>query len=157
MAYNMKCKDYNIIKIRYYASDYLLKKWHATDGRMPKQHWDRAEACVALFWNIFEHVTTIKRLDWLDEYRFDARNCAQDELEEKYGIRIHNTEGSYVFFIPKSNPEIFQYIKNNCTLPYKVLTRARLGAFSYIRDLTWRRKEAKKFALKHLHNQINTE
>lgn len=38
-----KSKNYHILKIRYYASDYLLKKWYDTDTKenplpSPRQH-----------------------------------------------------------------------------------------------------------------------
>ena len=67
-----KCKDFYIIKIRVYASKYLLDKSDNNPNQpLPKQHHERAERYSEFFWDFFYHITKIDSEDWHFKYSFD--------------------------------------------------------------------------------------
>lgn len=121
-----KCKDYHIIKIKIYASKYLLDKYHNDKNNdkkpLPKQHWERAQQYTKFFWEFFTFVTKITSKEWHAKYFFDSKECAFEELQDKYGILNSDAEGERIFLIPKGREEIFEWLKENVRLPYTVVT-----------------------------------
>jgi len=150
-----KCKDYHIIKIRYYASEYLLKK-HFSDSDttktcLPEQHRERAKRYTKFFWEFFYHVTGIESKDMYLKYSFDARDCAYDELQEKFGILQSDAESEVIFLIPKGKEEIFEWIKENVKLPYNVVSILKHIPFKFYHEVdTIRRKESEEFVKEHI-------
>ena len=124
---NFKCTDYHIIKVRIYASKYLLAKHYNDDNNnnkpLPKQHWERAQQYTKFFWQFFTYVTGINNKDWYSKYMFDARECAFEELQDKYGILSSDAEAERIFLIPKGKEDILEWVKNNVELPYKIVSK----------------------------------
>jgi len=55
-------------------------------------------------------------------------------------------EGWVKYYIPKENIELFEWVKEKCELPYKIMKRAHI--YYSMRDdnnLKWRREESVKF------------
>ena len=130
-----KSKDYHIIYIRYYASKYLLKKWEKNSNEpLPKQHSERARKYHDFFWKFFTHLTGIESKDWYTKYNFESKECASEELQERFGILKTNGESEDAFLIPKGKEDIFEWIKDNAELPYRVVTRMRHIPFRFYRD-----------------------
>lgn len=115
------CKDYYIIKIRVYASKYLLDKSDKNNLPLPEQHSERAMQYHVFFWQLFEKFIGITQRDWRLKYFGDGLSCAYEELEERFGILQSDAEGERIFIIPKEHEEIFEWIKENVNLPYKVI------------------------------------
>jgi hypothetical protein len=130
MHNEVKCKDYFIIKIQYYADKRLLKKWHE-GGVMPIQHWERAKEYVDFVWRFVEMATGEGTEYWHTKYMFDAKECAIEEVEEKYGIFYSGGEGWATFMIPLRHTKMIKWMKSNIQLPNKVVSRTNLvGYFS---------------------------
>lgn len=133
----IKCKDYFIIKIRVYADEKILDEWHKgnTVG-VPKQHTERSKAHSEFFWQLVEKVTNKERKYWFLEYGLDAREAMTEELADTYDIQILGRESERTFMIPKTSPEIFEWVKNNVTNPSKVLKKTLLGFWAYKKPQT---------------------
>ena len=141
-------KDYFIIRVRYYASEYLMKKQHE-QGSHPKQQWERAEQINKLYWDFITFVTKKEHEWWLLEYPHWAKECAIEEMEDNFGIVISDREGNYVFLIPKRHTHIIDWFKTNIDkykLPNKILTKLQgisfIGSRHSYMDLKWHRNEA---------------
>jgi len=153
----MKQSDYNIIKVRYYASDYLLKKWH-DGGEQPRQHWDRALHINKLFWDFVKLITGKEHEYFMYKWMLDTKDCVIEYLFENYNIIIDNKEKYYFFFLPKSMEKEFEWIQKNSKAPYKILKRKSVEHYS--RCITnWRREDSEKFTknstfYKHYTRQI---
>ena len=143
----MRCKDYYIFKTRYYADEKLLDKWH-NGGTQPQQHWDRAQNHNKFIWDLIKKVSGKDDKYWMMQYMSDSKECALDYIEENFDIKYSDSEGWITIFVPKSNEKIFKWCKINCKNPWKVLKKTRLGAFSYNRNLKWRREMSRDFTLK---------
>ena len=115
------CKDYYIIKIRVYASKYLLDKSDNNNLPLPEQHSERAMQYHVFFWQLFEKYTGITQHVWRLKYFGDGQSCAYEELEERFGILQSDAESERIFLIPKGKEDIFEWIKDNVKLPYKVI------------------------------------
>lgn len=153
-----KSKDYHIIYIRYYANKYLLKKYYDnpnhTNLPYPKQQYERAEQYNKFIWELFTHLTGISHYDWGIKYSYMTRECAFDELGERFGILNSDAEGALILLIPKGKEEIFEWIKDNVKLPYKVVTILKHIPLSFLYDEnpglnTWRRKESEEWSKEH--------
>ena len=158
---NFKCKNYHIIKIRYYASEYLLKK-HYNDPdhnkkHLPTQHMDRAKRYTEFFWEFFYHVTGIEKRDWHFKYSLESRECAYDELQEKFGILQSDAECEVILLIPKEKEEIFEWIKSNVNLPYKIVSVLKHIPFSFLYDNnnTTRRQQSEEWTKEHIMPLLN--
>jgi hypothetical protein len=153
---NFKCKDYYIIKVRIYASKYLLDKYHSDKNNRnkpyPKQHRDRAVQYTKFFWEFFTHVTGINDKDWYFKYMFNARECALEELQDKYGILTSDAEAERIFLIPKEKEDLFEWFKENVGLPYKVVSVLKYLPLSFRYsdnyDLGNLRQESEEFTKK---------
>lgn len=140
----MKCKDYFIFKTRCHADKKLLDEWY-NGGTQPQQQWDRAQNHVSFWWDFIQEVTGKKMEFWLDKYAIDSKECAMDFIEENFGIIYIIIEGTDRLFIPKSNKILFEWCKDNCKNPWKVLQKTTLGVFNYPRDLQWKRENSEEF------------
>lgn len=115
--------DYHIIKINYYASKYLLKKWKSGD-QLPKQHWDNAKLYVEFFWQFFEKASGYSRNEWFKKYFTLSKECALEYLEAELNIYIAQyRDGVYTYIIPKTNNDLYEWclanIKNKYTIGKK--------------------------------------
>lgn len=121
----LKCEDYFIIKVRFYASRYYLKKFHNDEPIGIKKHWEAAKNHTEFFWNFIEKVTKKSHEDYINEYFFSSKECAIEEIHEVYGIIIVEGEGYYKYFIPRndSNLELVEWIKINCKNSFKILKK----------------------------------
>lgn len=121
----LKCEDYFIIKVRFYASRYYLKKFYNNESIGRQKHWEAAKNHTEFFWNFIEKVTGTLSDKYYEKYMFNAKECVIEELNETYGIIIVEGEGYYKYFIPKndSNLELVEWVKKNIKNPYKVLKK----------------------------------
>ena len=78
----MKCKDYYIFKIKYFADKKILDEWHKNNGPTPKQHWQRAQDYNKFIWKFIKKVTGKPDTYWYKTYAFEARECAFEYVEE---------------------------------------------------------------------------
>jgi hypothetical protein len=152
-------KEYIIIKVRYYASPYLLKKYRV-DGVIPKQQYLRAKASNELFWNLVQKALYKSSVDYFKAYYNLGSDCAQDDLYEELKIARFDTESSYVYLIPKHKPDIAGFLINEANrlkLPVKVLKKIK-GSFYHWKKVTPEdRMKAhwKAQTLNHLHDEQN--
>jgi len=132
---NFNSTDYNIIYIRYYASKYLLKKWEINSNQpLPNQHHERVRRYIEFFWEFFTHLTGIEGKEWRLKYSFEPKECAVEELQERFGILITHGENENAFLIPKGKEDIFEWIKDNVKLPYRIVTKMKHIPFIFYRD-----------------------
>lgn len=150
----VKCKDYFIIKIRYYANDRLLRKWHA-GGEMPTQHWERAKEYIEFMWMLVEEVTGNDMKYWHEKYMFEAKECAMEEIEEEYSIFYSGGEGWATLMVPLRQDRIIKWIKSNVRLPYKVVSRTNLVGYFNRCDRNYKRDTAHDF--KKITKKVLTE
>ena len=144
---SMKSTDFTIFKIRYYADgiDVVKGKFDGDD----KQHWDRAQEYTRFFWEMFERVTGVEHKDWIRKYFFSSRECATEELHDKYDIIIPESEENYYWYIPNTMGDLIQWIKDNCNLPFQIVRRSPYSTIINRDKTTWRREQAEKFAKEH--------
>lgn len=147
-----KTSDYNIISINYYASNYLMKKYYGAkdgNGHLPTQHHERSKLYNYFKWEFIEKITGLNHGDWYQNYMFETDECAYDYIQETTGIIVQRGhEGWIKYFIPKSEPELFDWIKLNVNLPYKIMKRASIPWG--LRDdskLQWRREESANYTV----------
>jgi len=142
----MKSDDYHIIKIQFYASKYLLKKWHKANETenvaSPKQHRDYADGIVKFFWEFFEKVTGISQRDWSHKYFICTKECALEYLQEEHGIFILLfSSGVYTYLIPKKdNDDLYDWCIANITNPFKIGKRSFMPNYGNNYDkYSWRK------------------
>lgn len=141
----LKCKDYFIFKLRYYADKKILDKWHTTFSHVPKQHMERARLSNDFFWNLIEKITGKNKNEWYSTYMFDTNDCALEAMEETHGIyRWLLTEGYYTYFVPKQHTEIIEWVKLNIKSPYKILKRSSTGYVEFNKNHYQFRHNSKK-------------
>ena len=155
----MKCADFFIIKLRYFADDRVLKAFYNTPGHeslpLPKQHYERADKYIKFFWDFVEKVTGKNSGFWYKEYMFMTRECVEDEIKESHGIIILGGEGWATFLIPIRHTDLIEWVKNNATIPIKIVKRINMFFINHWHlDVDQeRRKESKRdsieFCKKH--------
>lgn len=138
-----KSSDFNIYKIRYYADGINFKK-NKPDVYDEKQHWERAQEYNKFLWQLIEKVTKKSMKKWTEEYFLSSRDCAIEELYDKYDVIIPEGEIFSYWYIPKSMVDICEWIEGNCKLPFKKLIKAPMGNIRNRQKTTWRRDTAKK-------------
>lgn len=149
----IKCSDYLIVKLRYYADAKVLKKHYAdpnhADKWLPKQHHERAVAYHDFFFSFIEKITGKSKDYWYYQYMTDASACLREEIHETYGILTSDTGGYYVWMIPKNRKDLFDWVVENTTVPYKVMKKVHLGGWK------WRGPEASTYSreFSKLHTQ----
>lgn len=116
-------KDFYIVKIRYYTSDYLLKKFHqSTVSR--KKHAEEGKNHLDFFWLFIEKVTGKNHSYFNDLYFLNSRECAIEYIHESHGVYIIQNEVWYTYLIPKeNNSELFFWMKINIKNKYTTPTR----------------------------------
>lgn len=131
----MKCSDYFIVKLRYYADESVLKAFYKTPGHeslpLPKQHWERAQEYTKFYWKFIEKVTGKSSEFWYKQYMFNSRECVEDEINESHGIIVQGGEGWSTFFIPIRYEDIFEWVKNNTTVPIKIIKKTNMFFINY--------------------------
>src|SRR6056297_2472640 len=106
-------KDYFIISIRYYASDYYLKKWH-NSGIQPKQHWERAKSFNDFTWKFIEKSSGKSMKWWYCKYISRGKDAAIEFLDFKKNIIIQKTHEKWCrFYIPKNNKKLINWTLKN--------------------------------------------
>jgi len=143
-----KSSDYTIFKIRYYADgiDVVKGKFDGDDN----QHWERAQEYNKFFWEMVEKVTGYPHKYWALKYLLSSRECATEELHDKYDIIIPESEEYYYWYIPKSMSSISKWVEENCKLPFKIVIKSPYGSSLNREKTDWRRKESEEFTKKHL-------
>lgn len=126
----MKCEDFFIIKLRYYADEKVLNKFYKTPGHesqpLPKQHWERAQLYTKFYWDFIEKVTGKNQDFWFKQYMFNTKECVEDEIKGSHGIIIQDCEGWYKFFIPIKHTELIEWIQKNTTIPTKIIKKTNM-------------------------------
>jgi len=151
----IKCNDYYIIKICYYADKYLTHRFDdkyydkvSKDPVVIKQHWERAGLYHDFKSKYIEHLTGKPIKDWLFDYMYEPYECAFEDIYEKYGIiSAVCTEGWYYYYIPKTLPDIFEWVKDNLVSPYKVVSKTKWIPMVQS-NLNWHRTESIEFTQK---------
>jgi hypothetical protein len=143
----MKCDDYNIIKIRFFASNYYLKKWDIQNEPAPKQHIERAN-------NIN---------DWFLKYMYNTKDVMIDYIYETYGIiiRTKGEDGYYYFFIPKKMKKEFKWLKTHNKNPYKIIKKTTIHHLEFYfskQNIKFRREESEEFTKSsEIHKQLSRQ
>lgn len=151
MNYKIRCSDYIIIKVRYYADNKLLNKHHKLQKQqnkslpLPEQHHQRSKLYNEFFWKFIEKLTNKNMKQWHNKYMLETRECLHDEIEENFGIITSKEEGRDTFLIPKNNSEIINWFKENITIPYKEVRKINLGYIGFERNIKYRREDSIKY------------
>ncbi len=156
MTFSTKCKDYFIIRLRYYADKHILDKWHSTDGApTPKQHWNRAQEINRFFRAFFEQATNTTYTSFISEYMISTRECMIEELSTKYNIVISDGEVWKTWFIPKENTELIQWVLDNVTLPYTTPSKTGTHKLEYRENSSYWRDESREETIKFKKEHTN--
>lgn len=143
----MKCEDYHILKIRYYADNPMMKFFH--DDKHPrhiealKKHNERAKSYIEFKWKFINKVVECDEKYWYSNYGMFADECAFEYMQEQFGIICEETrDGWKTYLIPKQYTELFEWCKENLpNNPFKVLKRTSISYYNQSNeDLTWKRK-----------------
>jgi len=146
-------KDYCIFKIRYYASDYLLKKWRE-GAAQPKQHYYRAEQLTKFKWELIKKITGRTHNYYWKLYMVETTECVFDELVEFHNVLTLDNEKYFLLLIPVKKKKLIEWVKENVKLPYIILNKTR--SYFYFERLkhnvsnNGRRERAKQFSEKRL-------
>jgi hypothetical protein len=152
----IKSKDFTIFQIRYYADGINVRKGIFGNDSNRVQHHQRAEDYNKFFWQMVEQVTGRKSKYYSLKYFLSSRECAVEELFDKYDILIPDSEEYYYWFIPIHMPELSEWIQKNCNLPFKVVKRSPYSSCLNNSKTNWRREQAEAFTKEHL-PQLNEE
>jgi hypothetical protein len=123
----LKCEDYFIIKIRYYASKYYLNRFHNNDVIGLKKQYEAAQKHTKFFWDFVEHIAG--KQNYYEKYYYNTKECVLEEIHETHGIIIRQEEVFYKYFIPKNdnNLELISWMEENIKNPYAVLRKTYIG------------------------------
>ncbi len=131
----LKCKNYFIFDLRYYADKRLLTRRRLLGEEVfPPQHMQRAVLSNDFFWGLVEKVTGKKQDYWYKSYMYSTVECVLEEIEETHDIhRWLFRDGCYTYFIPHKHVEIIEWIKQNIKSPYKIKKKSSSGHISLIK------------------------
>ena len=143
----IKCKDYYIIKICYYADKYLNNRFDdnyqnkvSKDPAVIKQHLERTGLYHKFKCEYIEYITGKDLKSWMSEYSYEPFECAFEEIYEKYGIiSAICTEGWYYYFIPKTLPDVLEWMTSNLVNPFKIISKTNHIPMIQ-NDLSWMRR-----------------
>lgn len=142
----IQCKDYHIVKVRYYASPYYLKQFHEGKSKAVKKHHEAAAKHSEFYWSFIERASGKNSDHFFKEFCLGARECATEEINETQGIIILFGEGWVTYLIPKDkNSELFDWVKSEIKsreIPSKIVSKVQLGWGDYS-PTTWQRKNYK--------------
>lgn len=123
---SIKAKDFYIIRLRIYASPYLLKKHYAstTEG-LPKQHHERIKTYIDFNWKFVEKITGKPMSWWYSEYMMNTVDCAKEHIADKEGIFFSDREAYKYYLIPKIRKDLYDWFLENvpASLPCEVKKR----------------------------------
>lgn len=138
----IKCKNYFIIKLRYYASPYYMKKFRNGDPIANKKHYE-ASVNFNEFSRKFIEIVSERPYNYYErEYFLNSKECAYEDIHESHGIIFDQAKAYYVLMIPKEYTDIINWVKNNVNIPFKIVKKTELG-FCDFRPTTWKREEYK--------------
>lgn len=142
----IKCKDYYIVKVRYYASPYYLKQFHEGKSKGIKKHHEAASKHSEFYWAFMERASGKNSDHFFKEFCLGARECATEEINETHGIIILFGEGWVTYLIPKDkNSDLFDWVKSEVKsreIPNKIVGKVQLGWGDYS-PTTWQRENYK--------------
>jgi hypothetical protein len=128
----IRCKDYHIIRVRYYADQKLLDKHRKTGGPYPIQHHERAKSHYHFQMALIKHVTGFDHQALFDMYQFGTLEAGLEDMEEMSGIRYSGGEGDATYMIPKERTDLIEWFHQNLTEnPFRVMKRIRMGYQKY--------------------------
>lgn len=139
---DIKCKDYFILKVNDYT--YIKDDHH---GNM-----ERAKAFYDFKWALVEYVTGKDNEWWIWTHMLQTIECAFEEMDTDHGLITMNSDKHITFLIPKDNPELFQWLQDNCITEYKVLKKTRIGWRNG--PTTWKREEARRFTKEQIETNL---
>lgn len=145
--FRLNCKDYYIIKMRYYADKKLLDKYWEDNHTIPPQHYERCADYMDFRWLLVNEICGKDSMYWHTHYMIDSVECAKEYICEKYNIYFKTDDGDEILFIPKSNEKIFEWVKDNIpsNIPNKILKKTR----NYFNNSKNRvREHSREFTLK---------
>lgn len=131
-------RNYYLISIRVYPSDYFLKLFQKNDLKGHNAFKKIIKEYTNFFKLLYENIVK-KDHDKQYEIYFNAREVMTEELREICGLNIMEAENNRIFCIPKNRKDVFDFIINNCILKYKILKKTRgtyfdRGISTYYRD-----------------------
>lgn len=142
----IQCKDYYIVKVRYYASPYYLKRFHEGKSIGLTKHHEAALKHNGFYWSFMERVTGKSDKKFFNEFCFGARECAAEEINETHGIIILHGEGWVTYLLPKEkNSDLFDWMNlelKSREVPNKIVSKIQLGWGDYS-PTTWMRERYK--------------
>lgn len=122
----MNSSDYFHIKLRSYASPYMLNKFHKGDLNANKAQMDAARKIVDFFWKLVEEVTGHDSSYYYLTYKGFGKEYAVADLYHKSGICIAGGEGWYYYIIPKQDKKLIKwFLDNSSHIKQVVLKRNR--------------------------------
>lgn len=146
----IKCKNFYIIKICYYADKHLSRKYDDkifNDKKVRAQHYERVKQYNEFKWKFIEHITKETQKYWYFNYMIESDKCAFEQIYEQYGIISEVcAEGWYYYYIPKDLPDIIECMKDNLSNPYKILKKCKHIPMKET-NLTWQREYSRKFTI----------
>ncbi len=134
---DIKCKDFNIYKIRYYADRKLLDKYNIDKENnvpntfMPKQHSERAKNYNKFLWDSVEFLTGKDNEYHHKKYGLGALECTFYDIRDYYHILLLKGEGESSIFIPKEDNEYHQWFLENINIPYRKVLKTNLRALQW--------------------------
>lgn len=129
-----KSKDFFIIKLRYYASEYYLKKFHNGDPTGRIKHSEAANRHMAFLYDFIHRVTGHTLEYYTNRYghrkgiMFNMKEKLLQRLIKKYNIVVSEGEGWYTYHIPKGETELIEWVIKETSerkIPSKQLKRSR--------------------------------
>lgn len=122
----MKNSDFNIIKVRIYADVYLMKNFYS--DKCQEQHYERVQNFFIFKCKLIEKITG-KTFEQWNVNKNVMERLEIDQLfkliEKEYNIYSRRWTDAYMtFYIPKTNIELFEWIKTNLKNPYQIMKRS---------------------------------
>lgn len=127
--------DYNIIRIDYRPSKYIMNKHKKIEKEtetqlpFPKQFYELIHIYADFKWSFIEYVSGYKHDYWFNFYMFETLECAIEHIRESTKIIFEDKSGYCYIMIPKDNNEVFDWVINNIPkeLKYRMLKKASMS------------------------------
>jgi predicted Fe-S protein YdhL (DUF1289 family) len=138
-------KTHLYIKVRYYASDYMLRSdnWQSNPRARTAQML-AAGAYTDFYRSFIEKFSGHPYPYYQYEYMCGSSDASLEEIHEITGVKICCTDGHYIYCIPKTTLgyEIYNWVLTNCKCKHTILKKTR-GSFMDGGVTTWMRASFK--------------
>lgn len=155
---NVKCKDYAIFRVNYYADRDKSGVINITDTKVLRQHHERVKTFHDFCWKLIEKLTGKPMSFWIYEFAMhETRSCALEYIWEHHGIMTADqTDGIMLFMVPKEQTELIEWIKSNVKNPFTMPKKTDIRVFDHfymggvgMKFPTYKRDEAYEFKNKY--------